>query len=263
MTSSQERSLSFIDDIEQYDVGDGAEEGILWSKNTEQEDVLDWVSGIGSGAAQGAAMGATAGPWGALIGGLTGAGLGAVQTASQQQRRDGPAAPPQGAQPPVTATQPRPPDQALSPPSPPVSPSPAPSAAGPTTAGKVSGISPQLIQQLLQLLPLLTQVLAQQSRATVTGGAGAESEDGQDNGDYVPDAAFMAGEGPYHSGNGESPGASEVAVGGRAREEESLWDWIVQAGRTPHTAEWTQEGSSETAPTLEWSIDSLHFVWEG
>jgi hypothetical protein len=255
MTSSQERSLCFIDHIEQYDMDDWAEEGTLSSKNTEQEDVWDWVSGIGKSVAQGAATGAAAGPWGALIGGLTGAGLGAVQTASQPQKQDKPASPPQG-------TQPRPPNQVLSPPSIPASPTTAPSGAGQTPSGKISGISPELIQQLLQLLPLITQLLAQQSRATSTGSAGAESEDGQDNGDYVPDDAFLADEGTY-SGNGEAAEANEMAEGGRVREDESMWDWIVTAGSSTYTGEWTQESSLEIAPPMEWSVESSHFVWKG
>ncbi|MCI0428838.1 MAG: hypothetical protein L0Z46_12570 [Nitrospiraceae bacterium] len=226
--------------------------------STEQEDVWDWISKIGSGAAQGAATGAPlGGAWGAGIG----AGLGAIQAASQKQRRDGPALPPQEPQPQVPASQPRPPDQSISPPAP-VPASPAPSAAGQTPAGKDRGISPQLIQQLAQLLPLIGQLLAQQSRASSTGGTSAESEDGQDNGDYVPDDAFMAGENTPQSSNGESSEASEVAERGMAREEESLLDWIVEAGSGTHTAEWSQEGSIEVAPAMEWSVESSHFAWE-
>lgn len=257
MVTSEEPGLWFIEDVERYRMGDWREGQP--TSNTEQEDVWDWVSGIGSGVAQGAATGAAAGPWGAVLGGLAGAGLGAVQTASQQ-RPDKPAPPPQQPQAQVTTPQPPPPEQPISPPSAPISPSTAPSAAGRTQAGKVSGISPQLIQQLLQLLPLITQLLAQQSRASAAGGTSAESEDGEGNGDYVPDDAFMAGEGTYQSGNGEAAEANEVAEDGMAREEESLLDWIVEAGSGTHTAEWAQEGSIEVTPAVEWLVESSHFV---
>jgi hypothetical protein len=232
MSDSKQFSGLYVNNIEQYGPGDWAEDSFS-TADTEQEDVWDWVKGIGSRAVHGAAAGAAAGPWGAALGGLAGAGLGAVQTASQQQK---------GAAP--------------------VSPSTAPSAAGQTQAGKVSGISPQLIQQLLQLLPLITQLLAQQSRASSAGGASAESEDGQNNGDYVPDDAFMAGENTYQPSNGESAEANEVAEDGMAREEESLLDWIVEAGSGTHSAEWAREGSIEVVPVMEWLVESSHLVWE-
>lgn len=244
MITSEEPGLCFIHDIEQFGMGDWRESQS--TANTEQEDVWDWLKGIGSGAAQGAATGAAAGPWGAVIGGLAGAGLGAVQTATQQaaqqQGQGGPA-----------ASQP-PPDQSTNrPPAAPVLPSTAPSSssAGQGPAGKVPGISPDLIQQLTQLLPLIGQLLAQQSRASPTGSTNAEGEDGQYNGDYVSDDAFMAGENAHQASNDESSETGEVAESEMAQEQESLLDWVVEAGSSPHAAEWTQEGSIEVTPA--WS----------
>ena len=247
MSDSEQFSGLYINNIEQYGPGDWAEDSFS-TADTEQEDVWDWVKGIGSGAAQGAATGAAAGPWGALIGGLGGAGLGAIQTASQQQKPGSPAAPPQGPQAQVTASQPLLPAQSISPPAAPVSPSTAPPSAGQMPVGNVSGVSPQLIQQLLQLLPLLTQLLARPSGANAAGGARAESEASQDNGDYVPDDAFTAGEGTHQSGARATSESHKMAEGGMAREEESVWDWIVEAGNGTHNAEWTQEGSIEVVP---------------
>jgi N-acetyl-anhydromuramyl-L-alanine amidase AmpD len=112
-------------------------ESILTSEQREQENALDWIQGIGTGAATGAASGAPLGPWGALVGGIAGGALGAAQTAQRVPSRA----------PSLSVSLPR-----LS--SPPSAPGSRPTAAG------ASSLSPQILQQLGQLIPLLTELLA-------------------------------------------------------------------------------------------------------
>lgn len=139
------------------------QEALLWLQEAlygggQEEDVWDWIKGIGTGAASGALTGSAGGGWGALIGGLLGAGLGAVQTAIQQQG----------------TTSPRPSSLATPPPSVP----PKPTKPQPPS----QSINPQLVTQLTQLMPQLIQLLSQRR-------AGEASE--EQEGDLVPDEAFM------------------------------------------------------------------------
>jgi N-acetyl-anhydromuramyl-L-alanine amidase AmpD len=177
-SDNQQRSKLSMNESVAYMIEGSEQEALLWLQEAlygeaaEQENVLDWIKGIGSGAAQGAATGLAAGPWGALIGGLVGAGLGAVQTATQQQ----PAAAPR----PAPAPRPTPPPPAARPPAtPPALPPARPQPAAPP-------IDPQLLQQVAQLLPQLIQLLSRQSP-----GGGREAIEG----DLLPDEAFLSEQG--------------------------------------------------------------------
>jgi N-acetylmuramoyl-L-alanine amidase len=124
----------------------------------EEASVLQWVQNLGTGAATGAGIGAAGGPWGVAIGAALGAVLGALQTALTPEPSTGPAPqepasvepavqPP--AQPmPVASDQPEPAAQ------PTIVQPPAASSASPAPQ-----ISPDLIAQLMKLLPTLMDFL--------------------------------------------------------------------------------------------------------
>src|SRR5690242_13356382 len=143
----------------------------------EQEDAWDWVRGIASGVATGASTGAALGPYGALVGGLVGGGLGALQTAQQQQGAQGSSSAAGAARNPAVPTNPA----TIQTPSG-IDGSNRPATAG-VTASQPSG---DVLSQLAALLPVLIQVLSSSSaRAPRAESVPIES------GDLVPDEAFL------------------------------------------------------------------------
>jgi N-acetyl-anhydromuramyl-L-alanine amidase AmpD len=143
----------------------GREQVLTWMEEyapiefTDEASALDWIQGILGGAvpgvAQGAAMG---GPWGALVGGLVGGGLGAAQTALQASRP--------ASQPPVPPPVPPPPSPLAA-----SAPPPAPASPAPIPASGLAGISPELLQQIAMLLPLLAQLVRPPAPSPNTGPA--------------------------------------------------------------------------------------------
>jgi N-acetyl-anhydromuramyl-L-alanine amidase AmpD len=138
------------------------ESGFESRREIEQESALDWIRGIGSGAATGAVTGAAFGPLGALVGGVAGGALGAVQTGQQQSQRP-------------SARHPS-------------------AAARPLASGPASDVSPLILQQLAQLVPLLTELLSRRSRPSGASPAPRGEEIGESGDAFYDDGSFLTDE---------------------------------------------------------------------
>jgi hypothetical protein len=189
-----------------------AERALSWLKESGStayiesidEGVGSWLSNVGAGAATGALGGLAGGPLGVLGGAVLGA-LGAAAGPGQQHPPS--ISPSTPVSPPTTATTPST-QPATTTPASASSPTPAPAAASssnnPTpVAGGASNepkpsslpVSQQSLQELAQqLLPILKQLLSQQSQPTSAGSTRESFESdnwSHDSGDLVPDEAFL------------------------------------------------------------------------
>lgn len=211
---------------------------------TEEENVGKWLANIGQGAATGAATGAVAGPWGALIGGLLGGGLGAVQTAvAQPQPVPRPAAPAPRPAPAPPVAAPSSARRAPAPVSRPVASQVRPSIhqtirtqpartvtapASPSTP--IAAVTPQLVDQLTALIPVVAALAAQVGQ--LSQAAGEEFEAPEELGALV-DVGLVDdwGESGEDPGEEAGPGATAEADGegaiteDRATAGDDIEDW--------------------------------------
>jgi hypothetical protein len=210
MHTTHEPARCFLQEVEHYDVG-YSRESVESIEQAEQESAWDWLVSVGGDIVKGVTAGAVAGgPVVAVLGGVAGAGLGTLKNL-QQPKSDKPVTSP--------PAEPQPQPQAVVQPTPDDKPSPGPSPNPPTpTAPKPSvsttGISSELIQQLLQLLPLLSQLQTRKAPPTSDGAVKSESEAAEQ----------------YTVGDS----AEWVDAGG---EQESLLEWIHESENVSYAAE--------------------------
>ena len=201
MHTTHEPARCFLQEVEHYDVG-YSRESVESIEQAEQESAWDWLVSVGGDIVKGVAAGAAAGgPVGAVVGGVAGAGLGTLKNLQQPK-----SAKPVTSSPPEPQPQSQPQPQAVDQPTPgdkPDAPSPTPPTTTPTPTTGTAGISSELIQQLLQLLPLLSQQLQTRKPAPSDGAAKTESEAYEQH--AVEDSAEWVDAG---------------------REQESLLEWI-------------------------------------
>ncbi len=155
------------------------QEMVEWLRNSNlaeigsEEGVWDYVRNIGQGAISGATTGMVAGPWGALAGAALGAGAGAARTAAQSSRPSPrpapPVARPAAAPPPPTAT------------FQPVAPSVSPAVAAQPPVEPAGGLSPALVQQLINLLPQVIRLAGSAQGVLRSEAAGELDESDWDN----------------------------------------------------------------------------------